>query len=131
MNTTIRIVISCLIGSLASSCGLGLPPKDSLSRASYDSCMQTADFMQKAVGMTSSSKINQVRERCTCNASVMWKYEQKQGFSMISNSAMGSELFLKCATDEEKLIKQRELDEIKRKEKEKKKFIESIDSLFR
>ncbi len=131
INSCFRVFSSIFSTLIITACGLNLPPEDSISRGTYDSCMANADAMEKAGGSKIYKIVRQKREYCKCSSEVLWEAEQELGWSMVEDRKTGEKLFNKCASNEEKEKKQQEIAEQKRKEEEKQKFIDSIDSLFR
>lgn len=118
-------VFSCV------ACSAFVPPEDSVSKGAYDSCMASVELMNSAVGSRNQDKILQVRDYCSCSAKILWEAEQQLGWSVLEDEKTGLKVFEKCATPEQRREKQQQTDDQKRKESERQKFIDSIDSLFR
>ena len=113
----------------------GAPPKDSASRAAYDSCNAQADLIEKAGGSNARSAAQQYREYCTCTSKIYWKLEQEKGYSFIfgaiDNSDLDAEIFDKCATKEMRRKREQEIEMAKKRKQEIIDFIEKIDSLYK
>ena len=130
-----RLIAIFLTAITASACGAGAPPKDSASRAAYDSCNATADLIEKAGGSKARSAAQQYREYCTCTSKFYWSLEKEKGYSFIfeaiDNQEFDEEVFEKCATAEMRKKREEEIELAKKRKEEIIEFINSIDALYK
>lgn len=78
--------------SLLASCDLGMPPEDSISGKMYEQCIAILDIAEQMGGRQSSNKVNELRERCSCQAKTSWRYEEEYGWSFASRTDAQAEL---------------------------------------
>ena len=75
-----------LLTLFVSSCGM--PPEGSVSNEMYKQCLQYADLMEQFGGNQVRAESNNLRELCSCQAKIGWRYEEEYGTSFAFNYAM-------------------------------------------
>ena len=71
---------------LVGSCGM--PPEGSLSDEMYKQCVQYIELMEQFGGNQVSSESNKLRDYCSCQAKIAWRYEEEYGISFAFNYAL-------------------------------------------
>jgi len=77
---------------LLTSCELGMPPEDSISGKALEQCIAIVDLAEQMGGSQSSKEVNELRERCNCQAKTSWKYEEQYGWAFVSRADAQAEL---------------------------------------
>jgi len=80
------------LAPILTSCGLGMPPEDSISGKAYEQCIAIVDLAEQMGGSQSSKEVNELRKRCNCQAKTSWKYEEEYGWSFVSRPDAQAEL---------------------------------------